>query len=89
DWKFWLVALMILIPLVLLYIYIDREITILLVFFGLNYHTWFAYINGLGINIGLWDYPYPFIPLLSGLAVDASLLPVFYIFLYQWTKRHN
>ncbi len=89
DGKFWIVVLMLVIPLVVLFIKIDRSKMLLLGFYGLNYHIWFAYTNSAGIRMGLWDYPYEILPVLPSFALDASLVPVSFMLLYQWTLNHN
>src|SRR5690625_5304635 len=71
TWQFWVQVLMIIIPLMILVIFIDRNKTILLGFFGLNYHLWFSYVNSVGIGLGLWEYPYHTIPPLPSFSLDA------------------
>jgi hypothetical protein len=39
--------------------------------------------------MGLWEYPYNLVPMLPSFALDASLVPVLFILLYQWTLNHN
>lgn len=89
DPKFWIVVLMVFVPLVILILYIDRKKIFLLGFYGLNYHVWFAYTNSIGIRVGVWEYPYEILPLLPSFALDASLVPVCYMFVYQWTLNRN
>jgi hypothetical protein len=89
DLQFWLVLLMLVIPLVVLFLKIDRSKMLLLGFYGLNYHVWFAYTNFAGIKLGLWEYPYAILPILPSFALDASLVPVAYMLLYQWTLNHR
>jgi hypothetical protein len=88
-WQFWLIVLMLVVPLIVLIFSIDRSKILLLGFFGLNYHVWFAYVNVIGINLGLWEYPYQIAPFLPSFALDASFVPVTFMLLYQWTLNHN
>ncbi|WP_085994143.1 CBO0543 family protein [Oceanobacillus senegalensis] len=88
-WQFWVVILMLIAPLIVLFLSIDKGKMLLLGFFGLNYHVWFAYVNAIGISLGLWEYPYQILPFLAGFALDASLIPVCYMLLYQWTLNHK
>src|SRR5690554_1374545 len=67
-WQFWVVILMLLVPLIVLFISIDKSKMLLLGFFGLNYHIWFAYVNSIGISLGLWEYPYQIVPFLPSFA---------------------
>jgi hypothetical protein len=89
TWQFWIILVMLLIPLIVLFISIDRKNIFLLGFFGLNYHLWFAYANVIGVRSGLWAYPYEPFPFLPGFSIDASLIPICYILLYQWTINHK
>jgi hypothetical protein len=88
-WQFWIVVLMLIVPLIFLILLIDRSKILLLGFFGLNYHIWFAYTNVIGIDLGLWEYPYQIVPFLPSFALDASLVPVAFMLLYQFTLNHN
>lgn len=89
DIKFWVVVCMLVIPLVVLYLKIDRSKMLLLGFYGLNYHVWFAYTNSIGINLGLWEYPYEVLPVLPSFALDASFVPVCFMLTYQWTLNNG
>src|SRR5699024_12073961 len=88
-WQFWVELLMIIIPLIILFFSIDKSKALLLVFFGLNYHVWFSYTNSIGVGLGLWEYPYHVIPFLPSFSLDAVLVPVCFILLYQCTLNHN
>ena len=89
NWQFWAVILILIVPLIMLFISIDKDKLLLLGFFGLNYHLWFAYTNIIFVGLGFWEYPYQPFPLLPGFALDASLVPVCFMFLYQWTLNNN
>ena len=89
DWQFWVVISMLIVPLIVLILKIDRSKMLLLGFYGLNYHIWFAYTNSAGIKMGLWEYPYAILPVLPSFALDASLVPVSYMLMYQWTINQN
>ncbi|WP_246938814.1 CBO0543 family protein [Bacillus pinisoli] len=89
TWQFWVVILMLIVPLIVLFVSIDKNKTLLLGFFGLNYHIWFAYVNSIGINLGLWEYPYQILSFIPSFALDASLVPVSFMLLYQWTLNHK
>ncbi|WP_017381914.1 CBO0543 family protein [Paenisporosarcina sp. TG-14] len=89
TWQLWFIIVMMIVSLVVLFILIDKKNILLLGFFGLNYHVWFHYTNAIGIRMGLWEYPYQMIPFLPSFALDAALVPVSYILLYQWTLKHD
>ncbi|EDL63539.1 CBO0543 family protein [Bacillus sp. SG-1] len=89
SWKFWLEIAMLVIPLIILLLFIDRKRALLLGFFGLNYHVWFAYTNAAGIRLGLWEYPYQLLPFLPSFPLDASFVPIAFMLLYQWTLNRE
>ena len=90
DWQFWVILSFLIIPLILLFFFMDRSKSLLLGFYGYNVHVFFTYIDLFGTNNTYWFYPYKFLPVLpSSFALDAVLVPVSYIFVYQWTLNHN
>ncbi|MEN1968324.1 hypothetical protein WMZ97_09655 [Lentibacillus sp. N15] len=89
NWQFWIVILMLVVPLIVLFLFIDKDKMLLLGFFGLNYHIWFAYTNVIQIDLGYINYPYHSFPLLTAFSLDASLVPVCFMLLYQWTLNHK
>lgn len=89
SWQFSVVVLALVIPLLILLWKIDRRKMLLLGFFGLNYHIWFAYSNGDGLRKGLWEYPYEILPIMPSFSLDAALVPVAFMLVYQWTLNHG
>ncbi|WP_019414192.1 hypothetical protein [Paenisporosarcina sp. TG20] len=89
TWQLWVIIVMMIVSLVVLFILIDKKNILLLGFFGFNYHVWFHYANAIGIKFALWEYPYQLIPFLPTFALDAALVPICYMFLYQWTLKHD
>lgn len=90
TWGFKIVLLMFVLPLVYLYFAIDRKNILLLGFYGLNVHVWFSYINIAGVKQGFFAYPFELIPFIPGnLALDAALIPILFMLVYQWTINHN
>ncbi|RXI97774.1 hypothetical protein DS745_15515 [Anaerobacillus alkaliphilus] len=90
TWGFKTVLLMFIAPLVLLYFTIDRKNILLIGFYGLNIHVWFSYINITGVRWGFFSYPFELIPFIPGnLALDAALIPVLFMLVYQWTIKHR
>lgn len=87
--QFWFILSVLIIPLIVLIWKIDRKKMFLLGFFGLNYHIWFAYANAGGIRLGKWEYPYEIIPMMPSFSLDASLIPICYMFVYQWILNHQ
>lgn len=90
TWGFKIVLLMFTLPLVYLYFAIDRKNIFLLGFYGFNVHVWFSYINIWGVRQGFFAYPFELIPFIPGnLALDAALIPVLFMLVYQWTINLN
>ncbi|WP_426445827.1 CBO0543 family protein [Paenibacillus sp. S-38] len=91
TWEFWTCVVLLIGPLVLLYYMLDRSKAFHMGFFGYSIHIVTFYTDNLGVTRGLWDYPYKVLPFLPmSLMIDASLVPVFYMLVYQWTvHRHK
>jgi hypothetical protein len=89
TWQFWVIAGMVIVPLIALYFFMDRKKALLIGFFGFNVHVWFHYIDAFGIMRAFWNYPYNLFPLLIGFSLDAALIPVVFMFVYQWTLNKN
>lgn len=90
TWQFWVNVSFIIIPLIVLYIFIDKKRVFLLGFFGFNIHVWMVYTDAIGTRYNFFEYPYkaiPFLPIHVG--IDTSLVPVIFILLYQWILNNN
>lgn len=86
TWQFWLHMAMLVVPLICVFILIDRKKALQIGFYGFNVHVWFTYIDTIGVRNSLWVYPFqaiPFIPVSFGL--DAALIPVLFMLVYQWS----
>jgi hypothetical protein len=90
HWQFWVALALLVIPLILLLLFMDKRKSLLLGFYGYNVHVFFTYIDTIGANNDYWFYPYKVFPILpSSFSLDASLIPVCYMFVYQWTLNRN
>ncbi|ENH96164.1 hypothetical protein J416_12162 [Gracilibacillus halophilus YIM-C55.5] len=89
SWQFWAVIFMLIIPLIILFIAIDKDKMLLLGFYGFNYHVWFAYTNEVGVSLGFWEYPYQPMPYIESFALDASFIPICFMLLYQWSIKYK
>jgi len=90
TWQFWLNVSFIIIPLVVLYLLIDKKRVFLLGFYGFNIHAWMVYTDAIGTRYNFFEYPYkavPFLPIHVG--IDTSLVPVLFILLYQWILKNK
>ncbi|UTR11510.1 hypothetical protein MM300_04040 [Evansella sp. LMS18] len=89
TWQFWVSLLMLVGPLVVVYFTIDREKIYLVAFYGFAVHVLFAYTDLIGIRLGLWGYPYQVLPFIPSVSLDAALIPVAAMLVYQWTINNN
>jgi hypothetical protein len=90
TWQFWFHVVMFVTPLIVLYFAMDWKRALRLGFYGYNVHVWFGYCDDFGSTQGLWTYPYKMIPFVAhSLGMDAALVPVSFILVYQWTIKHN
>lgn len=90
TWQFWANTMLLVLPLIVLFIFLDRRRALLLGFYGYSVHVIFTYIDAFGSSHALWEYPHKAIPLLPmNFALDVSFVPVSYMLLYQWVLNHN
>ncbi|WP_045518814.1 CBO0543 family protein [Neobacillus niacini] len=90
TWQFWFHVIMFVAPLIILYFALDWKRALRLGFYGFNVHVWFTYFDDFGTTQALWTYPYKMIPFIPhSVGMDASLVPVMFILVYQWTIKHN
>lgn len=90
TWQFWSVVAMIVVPLAVLYVLLDRRKAFHLGFFGFNIHVWFTYADIVGARFGLWSYPYQAIPYLTvSFGLDAALVPAAFMLVYQWALNRR
>ena len=85
TWQVWVGIAMLVIPLVILILFIDRKKIFHLGFYGYSIHIFFAMVDAFGVLRGLWIYPYKLLPALpASLSLDSSFVPVTFILIYQW-----
>lgn len=92
TWQFWVLLFILLAPLVLLAFRMDRAQAFRIGFYGFAVHVSAIYVDSYATTHSMWQYPYKAFPIpTSSFALDASLIPVAYMLLYQWTlnKRKN
>lgn len=90
TWQFWVNVSFIIVPLIVLYFFIDKKRVFLLGFYGFNIHVWMVYTDVIATRYNFFEYPYkaiPFLPIHVG--IDTSLVPVSFILLYQWILNNN
>lgn len=89
TWQFWVLVAILLVPLVILYIGIDKSKVFLIGFYGYSVHVFFTFIDVYGINSGYWHYPYQVFPALPSISLDTSMVPVAFMLIYQWTLNNH
>ena len=89
TWQFWVTAIAIIVFLVVLFFKIDRENIFLVGFFGFATHVIFTYADIMGMRLGYWGYPYQLIPFFPSFTLDAALIPITLMLVFQWTYRNN
>jgi hypothetical protein len=88
TWEFWVMLLLLILPLILLFLVINKRQAFLLGFYGYNVHVFFTYTDLYGASHAKYYYPYKVFPILpSSFTLDTSLVPVAYMLVYQWTLR--
>lgn len=89
TWQFWVIVLMLVVPLIILYFVIDRKRIFIIGFFGFAVHMLFSYADAFGIRFGLWSYPYQILPFLPSFSLDGSIIPIAIMLVFQWTLKHD
>lgn len=90
NWHFWLLVILSILPLIVLFLFIDRRRMFHLGFFGFSVHILHSYVDIAAVNLGNWTYPYKLIPIYPiSFAFDASFIPVTFMLVYQWTLNHK
>ncbi|MFS0672068.1 hypothetical protein [Ornithinibacillus sp. 179-J 7C1 HS] len=90
SWQFWFVLGLLIIPLIILYLAIDRTKIFEILFFGFSIHMLWTYIDTLLGSTTLFVHKYFLIPLLPfALSLTSSVLPVGFMLVYQYCLNHN
>ncbi|MBT2692796.1 hypothetical protein [Bacillus sp. ISL-55] len=89
SFEYWLMVLFLVAPLVFLFIKINKNKLFQILFYGYSIHVSFGYEDLFGRNMGYWNYPIPVIPVLPGISLDSSLIPIIFIFVYQSSMTSN
>jgi hypothetical protein len=87
--EYWMMVTILVAPLIILFFKIDKSKLFFMGFYGYSFHMLFAYTDAFGRNMGFWNYPFPIFPVISGLALDSSFVPVLFMLVYQYTLNHK
>ncbi|MCM3708493.1 MULTISPECIES: hypothetical protein [Cytobacillus] len=89
SFEYWFMVMLFIIPLIVLFFKIDKSKLFFMGFYGYSIHMLFGYIDLFNKNYGFVNYPFPMIPMLPGLSLDSSFVPVIFMLVYQWTLKHK
>lgn len=90
NWQFWIILFFLLAPMIVLLIKLDRKRSLEILFLGYTVHMLWTYSDLALIRKGFIDHNYFLVPFLpQGLDITASLLPVSFIFMYQYCIKHD
>ncbi|TYP78121.1 hypothetical protein BCM02_102698 [Paenibacillus methanolicus] len=92
TWQFWVVLAMLVLPLIVLALKLDRTKAFRLGFYGFAIHIIAFYSDLYATAHKWWAYPYRITPFPSmSFSQEAALIPVVYMLVYQWTinRRKN
>jgi len=89
SFEYWLMVTLLIAPLIILFFKIDKSKLFFMGFYGYSIHMLFGYVDLYNKNLGLLNYPFPVIPMLPGLSLDSSFVPVTFMLVYQWTLNHQ
>jgi hypothetical protein len=90
TWQFWVALALLIIPLVVFVFMGDRKKAFRIGFYGLSIHMIATYIDLFATTHKMWEYPFKVLPFLPvSFSLDASLIPVAYALVYQWTLNYK
>ncbi|MGP4041877.1 hypothetical protein ACTWP4_18545 [Gracilibacillus sp. D59] len=90
TWQFWVVLSLLIFPLFLLYITVDRKRMFELFFFGYTAHILWTYVDIMLERYGYFVHTYFLIPALPmALSMTASALPVGFLLIYQYCTNNK
>ncbi|KKI89413.1 hypothetical protein WQ54_26465 [Bacillus sp. SA1-12] len=90
TWQFWVVIALLIIPLVLLYFTVDRRRIFEVFFFGYTVHILWTYLDLALEKYHFFNHTYFLTPVLPfALNMNASVLPVGFLLIYQYCTNNN
>lgn len=85
SWQWALVVLLLIVPWIIWWKYVDRKNVSQILVFGLIVALLSSFLNANGLNLLLWSYPYRLLPFSDRLySVSYTVIPVIMMFLYQF-----
>ncbi|WP_026582887.1 hypothetical protein [Bacillus sp. J33] len=89
SFEYWLLVALLVVPLIILFFKIDKSKIFFMGFYGYSIHMLFSHIDSFAKHSGFLNYPFPLVPMLPGIALDSSFIPVTFMLVYQWTINHK
>ncbi|MGD6856472.1 CBO0543 family protein [Bacillus infantis] len=90
SWQFWAVAVLLVLPLVLLYFTVDRKRIFEIFFFGFIVHALWTYTDIVLGNYTLLVHTYYMLPIFPhAFNITMSVLPVGFMLIYQYCTSHR
>ncbi|SES64748.1 hypothetical protein SAMN05216389_101237 [Oceanobacillus limi] len=90
SWQFWFVLALLIIPLIILYMVVDRSRIFEVLFFGFSVHILWTYVDVMLGSTTLFVHQYFLIPILPfALSISSSVLPVGFMLIYQYCINHE
>ena len=90
NWQFWIILALLILPLIILMIKLDKGRPLQILFFGYTVHMLWTYTEIVLIRMGYMDHHYfllPFLPQAIGLT--SSFLPVSFMLVYQYCIKQE
>lgn len=85
TWNWWLLLVFALLPWIIWIKFVDRKSLMEILLFGTFICIPTVFLDVIGYNYKLWDYPITFIPNIPrAIPFDMSMIPVSYMLLYQY-----
>jgi hypothetical protein len=86
TYQWWIMIFMLVFPFILWWRLVDKTRIIEISFLGLITSSIAFILDQIGSSLGYWTYPYTITPLERDLwaVADFSILPFFYMMIYQW-----
>lgn len=84
TWQWWLCVAFIIVPLIIWWKMVDRKRLLEIALYGLLVNTQAAFLDVVGSEFLLWEYPIKLIPIIPRLVpIDLIVIPVVFMLIYQ------
>jgi hypothetical protein len=90
TWQFWVVLALMVLPLILVYLAVDRSRTFEIFFFGYTVHILWTHADSFFERYSYFVHTYFLFPMFPyALNMTASALPVGFLLIYQYCTNHR